>query len=259
MRWFSDSGTDVHVRCARERDLPGKGRVSAGPPVRATLLAALAVLATACAPATATITPTRAQPTDTAAAALATLPVKGRAPKTGYARAQFGPAWADVDRNGCDTRNDILRRDLTATTTKPGTHDCVIASGTLTDPYTGKTIPFVRGVGTSTDVQIDHVVALGDAWQKGAQQLTPAEREQLANDPLELLAVDGPANEAKRDGDAATWLPPNKAYRCAYVARQVAVKVKYRLWVTAAERDAVVRILDGCPGQPLPAGGGARG
>jgi hypothetical protein len=88
--------------------------------------------------------------------------------------------------------------------------------------------------------------------QTGAQQLTRAERIDLANDPLELLAVDGPTNEAKGDGDAATWLPPNKKFRCAYVARQVAVKAKYHLWVTVAEKAAINRLLDSCPGQRAP-------
>ncbi|MGT2462832.1 GmrSD restriction endonuclease domain-containing protein [Sinomonas atrocyanea] len=182
---------------------------------------------------------------------LATLPVKGRAPKTGYTRDQFGQAWADVDHNGCDTRNDILKRDLTATAYTAGSR-CRIASGTLNDPYTGKTIGFVRGNGTSTAVQIDHVVALSDAWQKGAQQLTAAQRTALANDPLNLLAVDGPTNEAKGDGDAATWLPPNKSYRCQYVARQVSVKATYSLWVTQAEHDAIARVLASCPDQQVP-------
>jgi hypothetical protein len=186
----------------------------------------------------------------TALAALATLPVKGRAPMTGYARAVFGPAWEDVDHNGCDTRNDMLRRDLVAPVPSGG---CTVLTGTLHDPYTGKMIPFVRGPGTSTKVQIDHVVALGDAWQKGAQQLSPSARLALANDPLELLAVDGPTNQRKGDGDAATWLPPNKAFRCQYVARQVAVKVRYHLWVTAAERAAIAGVLAGCPDQPVPA------
>jgi len=189
----------------------------------------------------------------TAFATLATLAVKGRAPKTGYDREQFGPAWADVDRNGCDTRNDVLRRDLTGYVIKGGTHGCVVLSGTLLDPYTATTIGFVRGQNTSTMVQIDHVVALSDAWQKGAQQLSAETRRALANDSLNLLAVDGLTNQRKSDGDAATWLPPNKAYRCPYVARQVAVKAKYRLWVTSAERDALRRILATCPSQPLPA------
>ncbi|MGN6723507.1 MAG: HNH endonuclease family protein, partial [Marmoricola sp.] len=151
-------------------------------------------------------------------ALLATLPTKGRAPKTGYTRAQFGQAWSDDvsvadGHNGCDTRNDILKRDLVAVTFRAGS-DCVVASGVLHDVYTGKTIEFVRGAGTSTAVQIDHMVALSDAWQTGAQLLTRQQRTNLANDPLNLQAVDGPTNEAKGDSDAATWLPPNKAYRC---------------------------------------------
>jgi len=131
-------------------------------------------------------------------------------------------------------------------------NDCTVLSGVLHDPYTAKTINFTRGEKTSDDVQIDHVVALSDAWQKGAQQLDPETRKQFANDPLNLLAVDGPANNAKSDADAATWLPPNKDYRCRYVARQVAVKQKYQLWVTQAEHDAIQRVLGGCPGQMLP-------
>jgi hypothetical protein len=187
-----------------------------------------------------------------AASALAALPVKGRAPKTGYDREQFGPAWADVDRNGCDTRNDILKRDLDGETFKPRTRDCVVLTGTLNDPYTGKKIVFARGQGTSEAVQIDHVVALSDAWQKGAQQLSADARKSLGNDPLNLMAVDGPTNQGKGDGDAATWLPPVRSYRCTYVARQVSVKTKYGLWVTQAERDAISGVLAGCPGQPLP-------
>ena len=142
------------------------------------------------------------------------LVVKGRAPKTGYARNQFGPTWADVDKNGCDTRNDILRRDLTQVVFKPGTKDCVVLSGVLIDKYSGETINFVRGNSTSSLVQIDHVVALSDAWQKGAFLLTVQERTAFANDPLNLLAVKGSLNSQKGDGDAATWLPPQKSYRC---------------------------------------------
>ncbi|WP_454730401.1 GmrSD restriction endonuclease domain-containing protein [Cellulosimicrobium protaetiae] len=195
----------------------------------------------------------------TALAALGTLEIKGRAPKTGYDRDAFGPAWADVDRNGCDTRNDMLARDLTDETFKPGTHDCVVLTGTLADPYTATTIAFQRGNTTSTAVQIDHVVALSDAWQKGAQQLDVDTRKAFANDPLNLLAVDGPTNQAKGDGDAATWLPPNKGFRCDYAARQVAVKSTYGLWVTQAEHDAIARILTTCPDQLLPAADGAIG
>lgn len=188
----------------------------------------------------------------TAAAALATLAVKGRAPKTGYERERFGPAWADVDHNGCDTRNDILARDLREETFRPGTQDCIVLSGILADPFTATEIHFQRGQDTSSDVQIDHVVALSDAWQKGAQQIDEEQRRQFANDPLNLLAVDGPSNSRKGDGDAATWLPPNRAFRCDYVSRQIAVKARYQLWVTAAEKEAMSTELANCPGHPLP-------
>ena len=181
---------------------------------------------------------------------LATLEVKGRAPKAGYARNAFGQGWVDVDRNGCDTRNDMLRRDLTAVVLRPNTNGCVVEAGVLDDPYTGDRIDFVKGNTTSTAVQIDHVVALSDAWQKGAQALDAATRTRFANDPLNLLAVSEAANRHKRDGDAATWLPKAKSFRCAYVARQVGVKARYRLWATAAERDAIVRVLEDCPDEP---------
>jgi hypothetical protein len=187
-----------------------------------------------------------------AVALLETLPVKGRAAKTGYSRDVFGQSWADVDRNGCDTRNDILKRDLTSIVYKPRTRDCVVLSGTLTDRYSGESINFVRGNVTSMEVQIDHVVALSNAWQTGAFQLTLAQRTALANDPLNLFAVKGRLNSQKGDGDAATWLPPLKNFRCAYVAQQIAVKAKYSLWVTAPEKEAMARILTACPKQTLP-------
>ncbi|ANY09732.1 hypothetical protein AFB00_02580 [Pseudonocardia sp. HH130630-07] len=190
--------------------------------------------------------------TGSAATSLDALAVKGRAPKTGYAREEFGRRWADIDRDGCDQRNQVLARDMDAETFKPGTRECVVLTGTLPDAYTGTSIPFTRGQGTSDKVQIDHVVALSDAWQKGAQQLDPATRERLGNDPLNLVAVDGPTNSRKGDGDAATWLPPDRGYRCAYVARQVAVKTRYQLWVTDAERDAIDRVLATCPDRVVP-------
>lgn len=182
-----------------------------------------------------------------AAMALNQLVVKGRAPKTGYSRDQFGNGWGQI--NGCGTREVILNRDLTNVSVND---KCQVESGVLHDPYTGKTIDFKRGSSTSGAVQIDHVVALSDAWQTGAQQLSSSQRQKLANDPLELLAVDGPANDNKGDGDAATWLPPNKPFRCEYIARQIAVKQKYKLWVTAAEKDAMSHVLNGCPAQALP-------
>lgn len=197
---------------------------------------------------------TSAAAPQTALATALLLEVKGRAPRTGYQRDLFGSGWVDVDHNGCDTRNDILARDLEPQTFKAGTHDCVVLTGTLADPYGAKTIAFVRGNETSNAVQIDHVVALSDAWQKGAQAWDPSRRVAFANDPMNLLAVDGPLNVQKSDGDAATWLPPNKAYRCAYVARQVGVKFTYGLWVTDAERTAMVSVLSTCPAEPLPTG-----
>ena len=177
---------------------------------------------------------------------LSGLSVKGRAPKTGYARTQFGQAWADVDRNGCDTRNDILKRDLTDLVFKAGTRNCLVLSGTLVDRYSGETINFVRGNVTSMEVQIDHVVALSNAWQTGAFKLSVAQRTALANDPLNLFAVKGRLNSQKSDGDAATWLPPLKSFRCGYVSQQIAVKAKYGLWVTAPEKAAMVSILSKC-------------
>jgi hypothetical protein len=216
----------------------------------ATLAAALVVSAAVAVGGTVAVA-AAAAPT-TAQEALATLAVKGRAPKTGYSRDDFGAAWSDVDHNGCDTRNDILNRDLANKQWRPGTHDCVVIAGTITDPYTGKPITFAKA--RASDVQIDHVVALSDAWQKGAQQWDATKRKAFANDPLELLAVDGPTNMRKGDGDTATWLPPNKPFRCPYVARQVAVKAKYGLWVTQAEHDAMARVLATCPGQKLPTG-----
>lgn len=187
-----------------------------------------------------------------ASATLASLPVKGRAPKTGYSRAAFGQTWADVDRNGCDTRNDMLKRDLTEIVFKAKTQNCVVLSGILQDRYSGEKINFLRGNVTSMEVQIDHVVALSNAWQTGAFKLSMAQRTALANDPINLFAVKGRLNSQKSDGDAATWLPPVKSFRCTYVAHQIAVKAKYSLWVTAPEKEAMVRILAACPKQVLP-------
>ncbi len=190
--------------------------------------------------------------TKTAEAVLETLAVKGRAPKTGYERSQFGPAWSDVDRNGCDTRNDILYRDLTSVVFKSGTRDCVVLSGILLDPYSGEKISFERGQKSSMDVQIDHVVALSNAWQTGAFKLSYDKRLAFANDPMNLLAVKGRLNSQKGDGDAATWLPPRKDIRCAYVAQQIVVKAKYGLWVTPPEKAAMQSLLAKCPGFKAP-------
>ena len=236
----SDSGSD-----------PGSAD-AARPPAVTPIPVAVPVTPAPATPAPTSITP-KAPVAGTALAAVARLTVKGRAPKTGYIRAQFGQAWYDTDKNGCDTRNDILRRDLKSTQMK---NACKVLAGTLApDPYTGTSIRFVFG-GVS-EVDIDHVVALSDAWQKGAARWPAGKRLALANDPLNLLAVDSSTNRSKGDGDTATWLPPYKSFRCAYVARQVAVKGKYAIWVTSAERDAMTRVLTSCPSMGLPGPGSA--
>jgi len=188
----------------------------------------------------------------TASSALSTLAVKGRAPKTGYDRDALFGGWADPDGNGCDARNDVLARDLTNKVFGTGRDKCLVLSGTLIDPYSGKKLDFTRGQGTSTLVPIDHVVAVSDAWQKGAFKWDAVTRVQFYNDPLNLKATQQSLNSQKRDGDAATWLPPLKSYRCAYVAQQIAVKAKYAIWVTKAEKEAMARILAVCPKQLLP-------
>ena len=184
---------------------------------------------------------TQAAPIE-ALVALNNLEVKGRAPKTGYARSQF-PHWSDPDRNGCDARNDTLKRDLTNITYKAGTRDCKVIAGQLLDPFSGKLISFSAN---GKAIDIDHVVSLSNAWQTGAAYFDKNKRTLLANDPLNLLAVDAKLNRKKGDGDAATWLPPNKAFRCEYVGLQIAVKAKYELWVTAAEKTAMERVLQAC-------------
>ena len=189
-----------------------------------------------------------AAPSDDALTVLNSLSVKGRAAKTGYTRAQF-THWSDLDRNGCDARNDTLKRDLTEVTYKAGTRDCKVLTGQLLDPFSGKVITFSS---TKSNIDIDHVVALSNAWQTGAAYFDKTKRAAIANDPLNLIAVDAKLNRQKGDGDAATWLPPLKSYRCDYVARQIAVKAKYGLWVTQPEKGAIIKLLEMCEGQKIP-------
>jgi len=179
---------------------------------------------------------------------LATLPVRAEDNSPKYRRDEFGAAWADVDKNGCDTRNDILRRDLRSTTIRKA-DDCTVLTGELTDPYTTRIIRFNRERNASA-VQIDHVVPLADAWRTGALDWTDAQRKAFANDPENLLAVDGPTNQEKSDQDASEWLPPSPGEQCPYVARQVGLKARYHLWVVQAEADAMRTILGKCPNQP---------
>jgi len=172
------------------------------------------------------------------------LEVNSRYTDQKYVRTDFYSNWSM--QNGCDMRNIILQRDLVDTILD----GCIVLSGTLNDPYTGQTINFVRGVGTSNAVQIDHVVALSNAWGTGAYRLDKTERKALSQDPLNLLAVDGPANQQKSDKDASEWLPPNVGFRCQYVARQISVKFKYVLWVTQSEKSAMQKVLKTCPNEP---------
>lgn len=168
-----------------------------------------------------------------------------------YERELFAYRAFDHDRNGCDTRNDVLRRDLVDIELREGTNGCVVATGVLQDPYTGVTMEFERGTETSADVQIDHVVSLANAWSSGASTWDEHTLQQFGNDPLNLLAVDGPTNQSKGSADTGQWLPPNDGYHCSFVARQVAVKLAYDLTVTDAERGAMRGVLGACPDEVL--------
>ncbi len=202
--------------------------------------------------------PTTSQPTaippgtpafDAARATLNRLPVKGWDRVTDYARYRFGDTWSDdvnveFGHNGCNTRDDILRRDLADLVVRPGT--CYAQSGVLHDPYTDQTIPFTRGPTTSDVVQIDHLVSLSDAWYKGAREWDDQRRRDFANDPRNLLAVGAQANFNKAFRDATAWLPTNEAFRCEFVARQIDVKAAYGLWLSANEKRAMRDVLARC-------------
>ncbi len=175
------------------------------------------------------------------------LKIKGRAQKTGYKRTEFYNSWPTID--GCSLRQRIIKREFGDSAVISSEDNCTVLSGEFDEPYTGEHKIFLEKSEISKGIQIDHVVALSDAWQKGAQNLTKEERYSLATDPLNLLAVDASTNQGKSDGDAATWLPSNKSFRCTYVARQVSVKYKYSLWVTKAEHDAIEKVLENCPNE----------
>ena len=171
------------------------------------------------------------------------LDVKGRAPKSGYSREEFYNGWPTVE--GCSLRQRIIKRELGDTAVLDG---CNVVAGEFDEPYTGEHQVFNNKTEVSK-IQIDHVVALSDAWQKGARYMDAETRYEIATDSLNLLAVDGKANQQKSDGDAATWLPSNKKFRCQYVARQISVKYKYKMWVTEAEKEAMINVLTYCPNE----------
>ena len=166
---------------------------------------------------------------------------RGRSSTTNYSRDAFGSAWKDVDRNGCDTRNDILGRDFTTAIYKAGTNECKVIGGTWTDPYSNESYTFTE---QPSEAQIDHVVALSNAWQMGADLWTDEMRTEFANDPLNLLVTIASLNRQKSDSNAASWLPPYKPGRCDFIARQVAVKTKWQLFVTSSEKVAMLGILN---------------
>ncbi|MGQ1799115.1 excalibur calcium-binding domain-containing protein [Kocuria oceani] len=185
-----------------------------------------------------------------ALSALNGLTVAARGTMSDYDREGLFGGWIDADGDCEDTRQEILNRDLVEVVSADG---CRVDSGVLApDPYTGARINFVRGPATSSDVQIDHVVSLGNAWITGARNLSQEKRVEFANDPLNLLAVDGPANQSKSDKPADAWLPPNVGFRCEFVAIQIAVKAKYELWVTAPEKTAMAEVLADCENQEVP-------
>lgn len=174
------------------------------------------------------------------------LDVRGKEHRTGYDPQEFD--WrSDADHNGCDTPNDVLRRDLDKLVLEAGSNGCTVAAGRLDDKYLGDSYEFERG---SSKIEIDHIVSRSNAWQTGAAGLTYDELREFSNDPLNLLAVSSTLKRQKSEGDAASWLPPNEDYRCEYVSRQIAVKQKYGLWVAAAEKDAMEEVLDSCAGHP---------
>jgi len=179
------------------------------------------------------------------------MPIKGRAPRTGYDRDMWA-VWSAYAASGCNARQATLARDM-RDVQQVG---CEVVGGRLIDPYTGAAIVIPAA---DPQIDIDHVVSLSDAWQKGAAAWSSDRMQQFASDPLNLLAVSSSANRSKSDGDAATWLPSNTSYRCGLVARQIAVKAEYGLWVTSAEHDAMARVLSSCPNQALPTRGDGAG
>jgi hypothetical protein len=170
-----------------------------------------------------------------------------------YRRAAFGDAWDDDSdapggHNGCDTRDDILDRDL-VDKTYVSIKRCpnAVATGTLHDPYTNATIAFQRGAKVGESVQIDHIVPLAYAWDMGGYAWPDPERLRFANDPANLLAVQGQANQDKGDLPPARWMPPNKSFACQYAMQFIAVLRGYSLPVDQASSDVLRQAAATCP------------
>jgi hypothetical protein len=186
-----------------------------------------------------------------AAAALVDLTVAEKTSLDGYERGcgegegcVFGPAWSDVDRNGCDQRNDVLRRDLTEVQVREGTQGCVVVAGVLDDPYTGAAVQFAKA--DAAQVPIDHVVPLAAAWVQGAAAWTDDEREQFANDLGNLMATTRAENSAKGDSTADEWVPPDPTYGCSYATIVITVKDRYAVAVSPAEAATLESLLATC-------------
>ena len=178
-----------------------------------------------------------------ARAALVTMTVAGP-PGQPYSRDAFGSGWASNARthgwdsqSGCNTRQAALMRDGQDVAV---TANCKPETGTWLDPYSGVTLT------NPSSLDIDHVVPLAEAWRTGAWQWDKDRRVALANDPLEVIAVDGSQNKSKSDKGPEAWRPQNSAW-CGYSLRWVAVKDKYALGLSSeAERSALEEMLDTC-------------
>ncbi|HWJ80610.1 MAG TPA: HNH endonuclease family protein [Nocardioides sp.] len=220
-----------------------------------TAVVAAALALTGC---TTTNGPSTTQPTPTptpelpanAAHLLAQLRVEPRTEPTDYDRDAFGSDWIDTDDNGCNQRDEVLLRDAvpgTTTVAQQGGCDHDVLAGQWHDPYTGRTLTFtdLKDPSQAQGIQIDHVVPLAEAWVSGADAWTEDQRKTFANDLAELIAVDGPTNASKGDGDPAAWRP-RKGYQCTYARRWIRVKWRYDLAVDTSEVNALREMLGYC-------------
>ncbi|MFT3943503.1 MAG: HNH endonuclease family protein [Ancrocorticia sp.] len=179
------------------------------------------------------------------------IPPTTENPPSEYQREEgFGRSWLDVDGNRCDTRNDILGLQLTDVEYVPmdqapsRCRRATVYSGVLNDPYSGQRIEFTRD--HPSVVQIDHLVPLSWAWRNGAWSWDQDKRIAFANDPENLLAVDGPTNQGKGDKGPSRWLPANEGFRCEYAVRFTGVVSSYGLSLPDDDRAALTSLLTDC-------------